>query len=496
MRKHQLVTGSNRTRHTLKTTSSLKKPLPLPLLLGLLLLAQATWAQVPVTLTVDPAQAGPTISFNFSGLSYEMALVLPGSNGKYFFSLDNKPLIQMFQTLGIKCLRVGGNTAERDTVPIPNRADIDSLFGFAKAAGVKVIYTLRLNGADPQADADIAKYVMDHYRSDLTCFTLGNEPEKMAKDYPGYREAFSRFLSVITAPTNVPEARFCGPSATHKNAAWAGQFARDFGHDRRITLVTQHEYPGRSGTNLASAAVGCERLLSPNLLKVYETFHNEFVPAALSNGLPYRVEEANSFSNGGAPGVSDAFAAALWGLDYLYWWAAYGAQGVNLHTGGYVAGTQPRTPMKYAVFWNSGEGFDARPPAYALKAFDVGAQGWLVSAKLTPNPSGLNLRAYAVLARDKALYVTLINKEHGSDGREAEVTLAPGKGYARAQVMCLTAPGNNVGAKSGIMLGDAAINSAGLWNGVWTPLADPPANGQFKLKVPAAMAAIVRLTPD
>jgi Glycosyl hydrolase family 79 C-terminal beta domain len=454
----------------------------------------AALAQTPVTITVDPAQAGPNIPSNFAGLSYETALLLPGRNGKYFFSAENKALVQMFRTLGIKSLRVGGNTAERETVPIPGKADVDQLFAFAKAAGVKVIYTLRLKGADPQADADMAKYIMERYRPELTCFDLGNEPEKMARDFAGYRDAFRRFVAVITAPTNVPDAWFSGPSTTHKNAAWAGQFARDFGGDRRIALVTQHEYPARSGTNIASVAAGGEKLLSPNLLKVYETFHNEFVPAAISNGLPYRLEEANSFSNGGAAGVSDAFAAALWGLDYIYWWAGHGAQGINFHTGGYVPGTQPRNPMKYAVFWNAGDGFAARPVAYALKAFDVAGPGRLAPTTLTSNGGAINLRAYAVLARGKTLYLTLINKEHGPGGQEAAVSLAPGKDYVRGETMFLTAPGNNIEAQSGVTLGGASIDSEGNWNGSWTPLPAPTAEGTFKLTVPASTAVVVKLT--
>jgi hypothetical protein len=115
---------------------------------------------------------------------------------------------------------------------------------------------------------------------------------------------------------------------------------------------------------------------------------------------------------------------------------------------------------------------------------------------LTPDPSLINLRAYAVLARDKTLYLTLINKEHGPGRRDAEVNLAPGKGYSHGQVMFLTAPGGDVEAKSGVMLGGASIDNAGLWNGAWTPLAVPSGSGQFKLKVPAATAAVVKLTTD
>jgi hypothetical protein len=452
-------------------------------------------AQTSVTIAIDPSQPGPSISSNFAGLSYETALLLPGSNGKYFFTAENKALVQIFRTLGIKSLRVGGNTAERETVPIPGKADVDHLFRFAKAAGVKVIYTLRLKGGDPQTDAGMAEYIMKRYPSELTCFALGNEPEKMTKDFAGYRDELRRFVSVITAPTNVPDARFCGPSTTHKNAAWAGQFAREFGGDRRIALVTQHEYPARSGTNIASVAAGAERLLSPNLLKVYETFHDEFVPAALSNNLPYRLEEANSFSNGGATGVSDAFASALWGLDYLYWWAGHGAEGINFHTGGYVAGTQSKRPMRYAVFWNSGEGFAACPVAYALKAFDLPGAGRLVPTKLSYSAGAINLRAYAVLARDKSLCITLINKEHGTGCQNAEVSLAAGKDYVRGEAMFLTAPRDDIEAKSGVTIGGASIDNEGNWNGTWAPMSHPSDEGTFKFKLPASSAVVVKLTP-
>lgn len=452
-------------------------------------------AQSPVVVSVDLKTPGPNLSSSFSGLSYEMSLLLPGKNGKYFFSPDNKPLLQMFRTLGIKSLRVGGNTAERDTVPIPGKADIDSLFGFAKAAGVRVLYTLRLKDADPAADAEIAKYILEHHKDSLSCFILGNEPEKMAPDYPAYREVFARFMAVISAPTNCPEARFCGPSTTHKNALWAGNFARDFARDKRVVLVTQHEYPARSGLSVTNAAIGCDKLLSPDLFKTYESFHNEFVPAAQSNGLPYRLEEANSYSNGGAPEVSDAFASALWGLDYLYWWAVHGAEGINFHTGGYAPGAQPKAPMKYAVFWNDGDGYDAHPLAYALKAFALGGAGKLVSVILSSNPDQLNVTAYGVFSADNYLCLVLINKEHGLEARGGQLTLEPGGNCVSAQVMWLTVPGADVQAKTGVTLGGAAIKSDGSWNGSWERLEAPSANGQFKLSLPAATAAIVRLAP-
>lgn len=128
-----------------------------------------------------------------------------------------------------------------------------------------------------------------------------------------------------------------------------------------------------------------------------------------------------------------------------------------------------------------------------MKAFDLTAAGRLVPARLSADASAINLRTYAVLAQDKTLCLVLINKEHGPSRSDAELTLVPSKGYARAEVMLLTAPGNDVEAKSGTTLGGAVINDDGSWTGAWTPLAAPSAKGGFGLKLPAATAAIVKL---
>ena len=114
-------------------------------------------AQLPVALQVDIAHPGRAMPADFCGLSYEIKMVLPNATtGKHYFSPGNEPLISTFKTLGVKHLRVGGNTAERVTVAIPGTSDIDSLFAFARAAGVKVIYTVRMEGNTTVAAAGIA----------------------------------------------------------------------------------------------------------------------------------------------------------------------------------------------------------------------------------------------------------------------------------------------------------------------------------------------------
>jgi len=458
-----------------------------------LLSSAAALAGSAVDVAVDLKSPGQAIPTNFIGLSYEMSSVCPARNGEYLFSPENRTLIRMFQTLGVHSLRVGGNTADRVTVKIPDRTDIDSLFGFCRAAGVKVIYTLRLNGNQPSDAADTAKYIMDHYRQNLTCFALGNEPDKLLKDSAAYVETLRNYMTIITAATNAPEAVFCGPNAMQKNVGWANDFAAEFAGDKRVALVTQHEYPGGSGRVATNAVAACRKLLSPGLLNIYEKLYRSFVPAVYAAGRQYRLEEANSFSNGGAAGASDAFASSLWALDYMYWWAAHDAAGINFHTGAYVDGTRPPDSMKYVVFWNSPDGYAARPIAYALKAFDIGSHGRLVPIRIASNADHVNLRAYGVLADDGSVFVTLINKETSGPG-DATVSLAPGSPFGHGQCLLLTVPGNEIAATSGVTLGGAPIQDNGAWSGQWTPLAAPLKDGHFLVNLPGASAAVVHLT--
>ena len=50
-------------------------------------------------------------------------------------------------------------------------------------------------------------------------------------------------------------------------------------------------------------------------------------------GLPYVLGETNSLFNEGAPGLSNSFGAALWGVDFNLYCAATGIQRVHMHQG-------------------------------------------------------------------------------------------------------------------------------------------------------------------
>jgi hypothetical protein len=426
---------------------------------------------------------------------------LPGDGPRYFRA-DNAPLITLFHTLGIKSLRIGGNTADRNVLRLPEFSDLDSLFGFAKAAGVKVVYCLQLYQGDPALDAATAKYILDHYAPLVDSISVGQEPSAYPAEgmdaavekfpYARYRDEWQQFAEKIVAAA--PGIKFAGPGV-HNNADWTRLFLGDFGRDHQVALITAHLYAGGAAGKLPSAQVGRDRMLSGEFFNVYEKLHDGFVPAARAAGLPYRLEEVNSYFNGGALDASNTFASALWGLEFMYWWAAHEAAGLNFHTGDRVSMNNEYQAPRYATFVTAADGFDIRPLAYALKAFDLGAHGRIMPLTLA-NATSINLTAYAAAATQNNVSVTMINKEHGDGARDAAVTIAVPKGvkWKRAEMISLRAPQGDVAATTGITLGGAAIEKDGAWNGHWQSLAIPRGRGELQINVPAASAVVVRFS--
>ncbi len=459
----------------------------------LLLYVASSAAQSPVSIEVHPEKPGPAIPSNFIGLSFETAAVLPNAGKGYLFHPGNTNLVRLFRTLGIRNLRIGGNTADRPTVKVPGNSDVDNLFGFSRAAGARVIYTLRLRESTPEDAVRAAQYLMSRYRPDIDCLSIGNEPNIYFKDYSAYREQLKKYMDAIAALPQSSGIKFCGPSTTPGKPEWARGFADDFGPSGRVQWVTQHSYPGGSGRKIQDAALGRDLLLSTDFQQSNEDLYGLFAPQVSSDGLTYRLEETNNFFNGGAKDVSDTFASALWGLDYLYWWAAHNAQGINFHPGDNVAAGEQQTPCRYAVFWTSETGYSVHPLGYGMKAFELGSHGRLLPVQIVLNKGNVNLTAYAVLGEDQSLYITVINKEHGPAGRAATVTIDPGNGYAHGQEMLLTAPNNDVSAQSGITLGGASIMDNGRWKGKWIPVARSHKGKELSLAIPPATAVVVNL---
>jgi hypothetical protein len=462
---------------------------------------------LPVTVRVDLDKPAALIPADFEGFSLETSLLLPNASGKRYFDPSNQSLVTLFRTLRIGSLRIGGNMGDRDFKTAPSEADIDSLFAFAKAAGVKVIYCLRLYGADPVEDANVAKYISGKYSDLLECFSIGQEPsaypaEKFDKrrldermgagnehyPYASYSTNWCRFRDAVLA--TVPDAKFAGPGV-HKEPEWPLRFLADYGKGGHVSLLTAHLYPGGAGGRVPVPEVGRDRMLSGEFEKTYEKLAT-LIPEAASKNLPFRLEEANNFYNGGAKDVSDTYAASLWGLDFLWWWASHGAAGVNFHTGNGVAAGDNFVHCKYTAYYMTSDGCTVQPLGYGIKAFALGASGQVVPVDLKTSDPGI--RAYASLNQG-TLRLTLINRTYGAIARTCDVTLDVPGINGPAQCLCLVSPGGNVASKEGITLGGASILRDGTWEGKWTTLT-PQDKDRLQLLVPPASATIVQVPLD
>jgi hypothetical protein len=240
--------------------------------------------------------------------------------------------------------------------------------------------------------------------------------------------------------------------------------------------------------------MGRDELLSGRMDSRYRRFNVDFGVIAQKAGLPFRLEETNSFYNGGAKQVSDTFASALWGLDYMWWWARHGCNGLNFHTGNWVAAGPELTRCRYAVFWTTTRGIAVHPLGYAMKAFDLAAHGRFVAAKVS-SPVPVNLTAYGCLAANGSLYVTLINKTHGENARAIQAAVRAGSQYVHAADMTLQSPNNQAAAQEGVTLGGAAFTTNGHWTGRWHRLPPPGPTGVCPVRITATSALIIRLTP-
>ena len=505
----------------------------------------ATRVTHPVTITIDNQHPGPEVPADFAGLSFERGPLTSGNAGLSgnIFDPSNSSLVTLFRNLGLGNLRVGGGTVDQ-LIPAGTGTDgfsaIDNLFAFAAAAGVKVIYTVRMisAGTPPLGDlkalhAQATGHIWGNHRNQVASFAIGNEPDWHAyhtypghaldpaivegpdgtpgSAYPSYLTQWRNLAGAITGAA--PGAPFSGPDlgaytnmtytpGPDNGVSWTVQLARDEKNAGRITEVTQHYYVGdQPGATTAQQAIsnmlsaewvtgtarGTQPAGTPPAVTHYVPYpwlyENNLAPV-LAAGLRYRLTESNDYLFG-VPGASDAYAAALWALDHLHWFAAHGASGVNFHN-------RRGLPTATIVPGPAGNGgFAINPKGYGIKAFTLGSAGQPKPVQIQ-NANGINLTAYCVGGAGGD-YVTIINKAHGPGAADAAVTITPpGPGVPAVETMTLAGgqPGDARGTTA--TLGGGTITGGAPWNGKWSALPTGPHPG-ITLTVKATTATIVKI---
>lgn len=457
----------------------------------LCLFSASALAQSPVSLSINTESPGLAVAPDFGVFSFETGS-LEYANGNYnpdgyFFNAANTQLVTIYQNLGVKSMRVGGDSV--DGSYIPSDADIDSFYSFAKAAGIRTVFSLDLLGGTPSVDASEAAYIWDHYATNTFCFAIGNEPDEYGTrdpavtNFASYLEQWQPFASAVIAAT--PGALLGGPDNDSAANSWSPDFVQAEEGNTNVAYLHYHYKPlGNAAGNTPAQLIAGE--LSSKLdTSDYPSCYSAIAAPAVAAGFGYRFTEFNDYYVGSAGTTNNDyfFATALFALDALRWWAANGCLGLHFHTG--VQGF-------HAAFYIDGNGnYQLYPISYGIAAFSVGGSG-NVEPMTVSNPGGLNLTAYAV-GSGTNLCVTIINREYGSGALGAAVTISP-NGFANGSVsaMFLVQSNGDVTATNGVTLGGATISGAGPWQGQWTSLGTLT-NGQCIVAVPASSAAIVRI---
>ncbi len=454
----------------------------------------------PITVKVNTKIPGKEISPEAVGLSYETAQVLPDEKGVHYFRPDNTALLNMFKTLGVKNLRIGGNSVDAPNIPIPGQEDIQSFFKFAKAANVKVIYSVRLQDGDPRVARNTAGIIYENYKDVLESFSIGNEPGYY-KDYQVYT---SKWTAIRDAILEVyPDAVFAGPDQNPEPER-IKKIVSDFGNPAgRLVQITQHNYPfGCSYKNPGEKDVAKlipvdaeksrEKMLRPSAYRIYDRVLQGMLEAVKGTPVSFRLTETNSYWFSGLKGASDSYASALWALDYLHWWTSHGAAGLNFHTGD-ITGGAIALPCRYAAFVTSDNGYKARPLSYGMKLFSLAGSGNSLDVEVSS--SDQNFVAYANLCRNKTVLLTLINKEYkNTEKLQISIQLDASLHNSKVEVISLEAKNNDIAAGSEtVTLGGAQIESDGTWKGQWQILPDSNlGNNEINISIPPACALIIK----
>ena len=448
------------------------------------------------------APSGPTVRADAVGLSYETSILLPNAQGTRYFRPGRPGLTTLLQTMGVRSLRIGGNSVDEASIPLPGPDDIDAVFTSAKAIGATVIWSVRLQDGKPEDAERQAKHIYDHHRASLAQFAIGNEPyyyeKQLAADYlprwTALRDAILR---------GFPGATFCGPDQNPDTRLYR-EVVQALAPTGSFTVLSAHLYSfGCSYTNPKDGQKAKDRdeakavlkprdpvaarkaMLAPEAYKNYQALLNRCLAATKGTNIAFRLTETNSYWFSGLQGASDSVESGLWAADYLAWWTLNGAQGVNFHTGDRTGG-HINLPCRYAAFVAAGEGFEVRPLAYGMTLFSQVAQGTCLPVTLDPKAP---LSAYAFRRDANSLGLLIINRSD-RDAAPQDVTLrVAGANVTAAQNLLLESRPEGTPAMT---LGGQAIGADGTWTGTWAD--QPLQDGAVTLRLQPLSAAAVRLT--
>jgi hypothetical protein len=441
-------------------------------------------SQDTINVLFYPDSKGYKIPSDFAGLSFEK-----DNLNSFHFVPSRDTLIRLFQTLGIKSVRIGGNSVDRDTFSANTnsthftKAELDSFYLFIEKTGSKVLHGLNFGGDfNPSLASSEVSYIMSKYSSNIWGLEVGNEPDlyhsnglrPSTYNISSYEAQYMTYYDTIKH--NSPSAVFTGPVAATNYTTFTLPFCRNM--HGKFSMLTQHYYVAKAySLNTHKQIIN---LLKASNLNSIVSEVNALVQCADSVPVPFRMAECNSLYDGGQWSVSDAFVSSLWALDYMYALASKGCAGVNFHGG--MGGAY--TPLAY-----TNNLYSARPISYGIMAFQVGSHGWIIPSVVTNNI--INLNIYSTVDSANTVYATIVNKD---TLQNAFMQIEAGSGsYPYASYITLNA--DSLADTLNVKLGGQQVNAYGTclpYN--WQTL--NVSAGKTQLLVPAGSAAIIRFSAN
>lgn len=303
-------------------------------------------------------------------------------------------------------------------------------------------------------------------------------PALTAGDYVSDFRAYAAALRKVA-----PRAPLLGPALAnpHTNVRWISSLlaARPPG----LATVSVHRYPYSACARRRWAAFPTvARVLSPEASVGVAHSLTPAITVAHRGGLPIRLTELNSVTCGGRPGVSDAFATALWAPAAVLDLARAGIDGVNFHI---------RANTVNAPFALGPAGLTARPLLYGLilLARTLGPRAALAAVALHA-PSSPHLSGWAVRVGRHGLHVLLIN-----EGRHAVRIALRLPTAGAASVQRLLAP--TAASRSQVTLDGQQLGHDGIWHSRHVERLVVATRSGYSLTVPRFSAALLgaRLAP-
>jgi hypothetical protein len=425
---------------------------------------------IPVSVSAQTSEAGAPVPQNFLGLSFEV-----GSLTQIASYAGGGDLVAMLRSLGAGVLRFGGVTADeqiawRDAeTPRPAWAlgvleagSLDELGSVAAQSGWHVLLTLGLGHFEPLAaarEAAAAKAALGEW---LEAIEIGNEPDSYARhglrSEPWtplqYNEQVTAYRGAIEALA--PGIPLAGPDTSGSSAyeKWGLSEAIY----QRPVLLTGHHYPLSCAQQPPPSIA---QLLSPQTRVLEERSLRRYLTIAREAEVPFRLDETNTVSCGGVPGISNTFASALWAVSYITQAMTMGASGINLE--GNPANCDGYTPLCAPSAQALATGaLVAQPEWYALLLARALLGERPLRTIVSPAPAMRpNVEATSFEASNGALQFVLVDDDPPGS-RPTAMRLHVGGGYHGATIMSLTAPSPQ--ALSGVELGGEAVAANGTWS--------------------------------